>query len=36
MVICNPAAKKKILKEFGKDTLEIEFEDQGTSVVYPN
>lgn len=36
MVICNPAAKKKILKEFGKDTLEIEFEGQGTSVVYPN
>lgn len=36
MVICNPVAKKKILKEFGKDILEIEFENQGTSVVYSN
>lgn len=36
MVICNPVAKKKILKEFRKDVLEIEFEDQGTSIVYPN
>jgi D-glycero-alpha-D-manno-heptose-7-phosphate kinase len=35
MVICNPAVKKKILRKFGKDILEIEFEDQGTSIVYP-
>ncbi|MFA6006948.1 MAG: kinase [Candidatus Paceibacterota bacterium] len=36
MVICNPVAKKKILKKFGKDVLAITFENQGTSIVYPN
>ncbi len=36
MVICNPTSKKKILKKFKNDVLEIEFENQGTSIVYPS
>ena len=36
MVICNPTTKKKIFKEFRDNIMEIEFEDQGTSIVYPN
>lgn len=36
MVICNPTAKKKIVRKFKKDVLEFAFEDRGTAVVYPN
>ena len=36
MVICNPAAKKKIVKKFKENILEFKFENRGTAVVYPN
>lgn len=35
MVLCSPAVKKKIQKEFKEDILEFRFENRGTSVVYP-
>lgn len=35
MVMCDPAAKRKITKKFREDILECKFENGGTSVVYP-
>ena len=34
MVICNKSTKSKILEKFKDSVLEVEFDDQGTSVVY--
>lgn len=36
MVICDPTAKKKIVREFKDDILEFKFENRGTSIVYPS
>ncbi len=36
MAVCNPAAKKKIIRKFKEDILECKFENLGTSIVYPN
>lgn len=36
MVLCNPAAKKRIVDAFKEDILEFKFENLGTSTVYPH